>query len=156
MIRLLALDVDGTLTDGAIYLDGKGNELKRFHVQDGMGLALLRKSGVKVALISGRFSPVTGERARELNIDIVHNGTEDKLNCLLSICSDLGIVQNEVAYAGDDINDLECIQWAGKGFAVANAVLQIREASDHVCSREGGSGAVREIAEIIMDLNGRE
>ena len=154
MIRLLAIDVDGTLTDGSIYMDGTGNEFKRFHVQDGMGIALLRKSGVRIALISGRFSPATEKRARELQIDIVINGTEDKLETLKSICRELMIHREEVVFAGDDINDMECIKWAGTGVAVANAVPEVKEAADLVCRKEGGQGAVREVAEwILLQMN---
>lgn len=154
VIRLLALDVDGTLTDGSIYIDGNGNEFKRFNVQDGMGIALLRRSGVKVALISGRFSSATETRARELQIDIVINGTENKLQTLKAICKELFIHPEEVVFAGDDINDIECIRWAGKGVAVANARSEVKKAADLVCLNEGGHGAVREVAEwILQDMD---
>jgi len=120
-----------------------------------MGIALLRRSGVMVALISGRFSPATEARARELKIDMVVNGTGNKLETLRAICSELMISREEVVFAGDDINDIECIRWAGKGVAVANATAEVRDAADMVCQNEGGHGAIREVAEWILREMGR-
>lgn len=155
MIRLLALDVDGTLTDGGLYMDGSGNEFKRFDIQDGMGLVLLREHSVKVAFISGRFSGSTEQRARDLGIEMLYNGVSRKLELLKKIAREMGFSNEEVAFAGDDVNDMDCITWSGLGIAVANARPQVRECADMVTSAPGGYGAVREICEFIIDRNTR-
>ncbi len=156
MIRLAAFDVDGTLTDGGIYLDGEAGEWKRFDVQDGMGLSLLARSGVTLAIISGRYSPVTERRARELGIKHCANGVGEKLPILQELARKLGLSSEEVAFGGDDVNDLPCISWAGLGVAVQNALPEVREAADYVTRRSGGAGAVREMAEYILAYNRSE
>lgn len=154
MYRLFAMDVDGTLTDGGVYVGSNGDEFKRFDIQDGMGIALFRKAGGKVALISGRRSGATERRARELNVDFLVNGTHDKLTELKNIAAGLGISADEVIYAGDDVNDIECARWAGLGVAVANAVSALKREAGRVTERSGGAGAVREIVELAFVLNG--
>jgi 3-deoxy-D-manno-octulosonate 8-phosphate phosphatase (KDO 8-P phosphatase) len=155
MIRLAAFDVDGTLTDGGIYLDGGEGEWKRFDVQDGMGLSLLARSGVVLAIISGRYSPVTERRVRELGIEHCINGVVEKLPVLQELARNLEIAPEEVAFVGDDINDLSCIAWAGLGMAVQNALPEVQEAAAYVTRRSGGFGAVREAAEYILAYNTR-
>lgn len=155
MIRLAAFDVDGTLTDGGIYLDGGEGEWKRFDVQDGMGLSLLARSGVILAIISGRYSPVTARRVRELGIEHCANGVGEKLPVLQELARNLEIAPEEVAFVGDDINDLPCIAWAGLGMAVQNALPEVQEAATYVTRRSGGFGAVREAAEYILTYNNR-
>jgi len=153
MIKLLVLDVDGTLTDGGIYVDGSGNELKRFDIQDGMGLVLLRQNAVKVAIISGRYSEATALRAKELKIEMLFNGTLNKLELLKKISDELNLDKDEIAYAGDDVNDVECIEWSGLGIAVANARPSVKDCADMVTSARGGYGAVREICDKIISMN---
>lgn len=153
MIRLFVLDVDGTLTDGGVWMDGHGGEFKRFDIQDGYGIRMLIESGVRVFFISGRYSPATEQRAKDLRITGCINGTGDKLGDLKKIAEDHGIKQKEIAFAGDDIPDLECIRWAGLGIAVANAVPEVLEASDWKTASPGGYGAVRECAEKIIGMN---
>ncbi|MGI6443211.1 MAG: HAD-IIIA family hydrolase [Synergistaceae bacterium] len=154
MIKLFALDIDGTLTDGGVYMDGLGNEYKRFNTQDGYGLTSLIKSGVKVVFISGRYSPATQRRAQELNITVCINGTNDKLTELKKIAIEYKISKEEIAYAGDDIPDLECIKWAGVGIATKNSVVEIKESADWCTEQSGGNGAIRECAEYIHKING--
>lgn len=153
MIKLVALDVDGTLTDGGVYLDGAGSEFKRFDIQDGMGLVLLRRADVKVAIISGRFSQATEGRARELGVDLVYNGVGDKLPVLKGLAEDLGLTPEEVVFVGDDVNDLDCLRWCGLGIAVANARPEVLEEADRVTVARGGYGAVREAAEMVLAMN---
>ncbi|MDD2378484.1 MULTISPECIES: KdsC family phosphatase [Aminobacterium] len=153
MIKLLVLDVDGTLTDGGVYLDGRGNEFKRFDIQDGMGISRLRQGGVEVAIISGRYSPATEGRAKELGIALLQNGVKNKYEALKKLASDLALPSSQIAYAGDDVNDVECLQWVGLGFAVANAVSEAKKAADRVTTKEGGRGAIREAAEYILAYN---
>ncbi len=156
MIKLFAMDVDGTLTDGGIYMDGAGGEMKRFDVQDGQGIALLLKKGLKVVFISGRRSAPTERRAEDLKITRCVNGIKDKLPELKSIAEELGASAEEVAYAGDDLPDLECVRWAGLGIAVANARPEVIEAADYVTKRGGGNGAIRESADMIIKINDGE
>ena len=149
-IKLLALDVDGTLTDGSVYMDGEGHEFKRFDIQDGMGIAMLRRQGIEIAIVSGRFSASTDQRAKDLGIPFVFNGVKDKLATLVSLSEKLNLKPEEVAYMGDDVNDIECIKWAGLGVAVANARQETKEAADYVTASSGGQGAVREVADMLL------
>ena len=153
MIRLFVMDVDGTMTDGAVFLDGEGGEFKRFDVRDGLGVARLKASGVKPAIISGRCSAVTDRRARELGIAIVVQGAKDKLSELRRLAAELGLSSEEIAYIGDDANDRECIAWAGRGFAPSDARPEAKEAADVVTEASGGYGAVRDAVEDILSFN---
>lgn len=153
-IRLLVLDVDGTLTDGSIFLDGSGNEFKRFHVRDGMGIHRLRASGVETAILSGRYSASTARRAGELGIHLLFNGVKDKLRLLVELAEKLGMTRDEIAYVGDDLNDLDCIRWVGLGCAPADAVGEVRASARYVAEHPGGYGAVRDVAERILCING--
>jgi 3-deoxy-D-manno-octulosonate 8-phosphate phosphatase (KDO 8-P phosphatase) len=149
------MDVDGTLTDGGFYMDGHGGEYKRFDARDGYGIVMLRKSGVDVAFISGRESAATGARARDLGVERVVNGTKDKLPHLVAMADELGLDASEIAFVGDDMPDLECIEWAGLGIAVADAADGILAAADWISPKNGGRGAVRAAAEYILCLNGQ-
>lgn len=149
-IKLLVLDVDGTLTDGSVYMDGEGHEFKRFDIQDGMGIVMLKREGIEVAIISGRFSASTDQRARDLGLSFVFNGVKDKLATLMSLSEKLSLKADEVAYMGDDINDIDCIKWAGFGIAVSNARLEVKEIADYVTKSPGGQGAVREVADLLL------
>ena len=153
LIKLFALDVDGTLTDGGVYMDGKGGEFKRFDIQDGYGIRKLISRGVKVYFISGRYSAATQQRADDLRITGCIKGTRHKLAELKALAENHRASPAEVAFAGDDIPDLECIEWAGLGIAVANAVPEVLRASDWKTERTGGNGAIRECAEKIIEMN---
>ncbi len=155
IIRLFALDVDGTLTDGGVYLDGSGSEYKRFDVRDGMGFALLRRAGVEIAWISGRFSAATARRASELQVFRLFNGVEEKLPALQALTEELGISLEETAYMGDDVNDLACLRSAGLALAPSDAVEEVRSAADMVTPSRAGHGAVRDAAEFILAHNRR-
>jgi 3-deoxy-D-manno-octulosonate 8-phosphate phosphatase (KDO 8-P phosphatase) len=144
------MDVDGTLTDGGFYMDGSGVEYKRFDVKDGYGIVMLQKSGVEAAFISGRRSAATDARARELGVERVVNGAKDKLPHLVAMADELGLDASEVAFVGDDMPDLECIEWAGLGIAVADAADEVLAAADWVSPKDGGKGAVRAAAEYIL------
>ena len=154
-IKLLVLDVDGTLTDGGVYMDGRGGEFKRFDVRDGMGIVRLRAAGVRTAFLSGRRSEATSQRAADLGVKLLFNGVREKLPVLRSLLSDLSLFAEEAAYMGDDVNDVDCLRAAGLAFAPADAVLEAKAAADFVTSAKGGGGAVREAAEHIISLNKR-
>lgn len=153
-IKLLAMDVDGVLTDGMIGFDSEGREIKFFHVRDGMGICALMEKGVKVAFISGRFSEVTAHRARDLGVTLVFQGVRDKLGRLVELALELGVTREEVAYIGDDVNDIPCIEWAGFGVAVADAPAEVRNAASYVTLTRGGHGAVREVCDLILKSMG--
>ena len=153
-IRLLALDVDGVLTDGTFAYDDAGGELKQFHVADGLGLVLLRLQGVEVAWISGRKSAIVERRAQELGVTSVSQGIRDKRVALHQIAEALQIPLASTAYVGDDWNDLPAFAAAGIRIAVANAVAEVREQADVVTGRAGGQGAVREVCELLLDARG--
>ena len=153
-IKLLALDVDGVLTNGAIYYGNSGEELKAFNIKDGLGIKLLQKSGVTVAIITGRQSDIVQRRATELGIDAVIQGREDKLAALEELARSLGINLSECAYMGDDLPDLSAITTAGLGMTVADACTTVAVAADWQSSLAGGAGAVREACEFLLDASG--
>ncbi len=146
--------MDGTLTDGGVALDGSGGEWKRFDIQDGMGIFRLQKRGVEVALISGRRSEATARRARELGIREVVNGVGEKLPALQELCRTRQVLPEEVCFVGDDLNDIDCIRWSGLGVAVRNARLEVKAMADWITPSCGGYGAVRDVADKILALNG--
>jgi len=156
LIKLFALDIDGTLTDDGVYMDGNGGELKRFSVRDGYGIVMLKKEGIKVAFISGRYSAATRQRAENLAVDACINGTKEKLNDLQRLARDWDIKRDEIAYAGDDIPDLECLKWAKLGMAPCDASNPAKEAADWISQFKGGFGAIRECAEKIIEINAKE
>lgn len=149
-IRLLVLDVDGVLTDGRIYLDGRGEEIKVFDVKDGYGLSRLIKAGVEVALITGRSSPAVARRAEELGIIEVHQGVADKEALLDEILGSRGLTQEEVCCVGDDIPDIPLLKRAGLAVAVADAAAEVCAAATLITKSKGGRGAVREVCEMIL------
>ncbi len=153
-IRLLALDVDGVLTDGQLYFDTRGNELKAFYTPDGLGLKLLQSVGITLALITGRSSPMVSERASSLGIEHVYQGQDDKLGAFMNLLEVTGVAPEETCYAGDDWIDLPVLRRAGLAVSVPGADAAVRERVHWVTSREGGRGAVREICQLILDAQG--
>jgi 3-deoxy-D-manno-octulosonate 8-phosphate phosphatase (KDO 8-P phosphatase) len=154
-IRLLALDVDGVLTDGRIYYGNNGEELKAFNIKDGLGIKLLQDCGVHVAIITGRESKIVARRARELGITDVIQGREDKLVALQELCRLHGLTPGDCAYMGDDLPDLGAIAAAGLGMTVADGSATVRAAADWCSSLPGGGGAVREACEYLMRSRGQ-
>lgn len=154
-IKLLVLDVDGVMTDGRIvYTDG-GEETKAFDVKDGHGIKMLMRSGVSVGLLTGRESRVVQHRARDLDIDIVHQGAHDKLSVFERILREKGLKGEEVCYVGDDLVDLPVMKRAGLSISVADASEELKGCVDYVTERSGGRGAVREVCELILKAQGK-
>jgi 3-deoxy-D-manno-octulosonate 8-phosphate phosphatase (KDO 8-P phosphatase) len=149
-VRLLALDVDGVLTDGCIYYGNSGEELKAFNIKDGLGIKLLQSAGVSVAIITGRSSDIVQRRASELGISEIIQGREDKLTALQQLAQRLDIDLQECAYMGDDLPDLAAIRAAGVGMTVADAVATVASHSDWQSQSAGGHGAVREACEYLL------
>jgi 3-deoxy-D-manno-octulosonate 8-phosphate phosphatase (KDO 8-P phosphatase) len=153
-LRLLALDVDGVLTDGRLYYGNDGEELKAFSIRDGLGIKLLARSGVQVAIITGRRSHIVERRARELGIAHVIQGREDKGQALEELCRDLHIELSACAYMGDDLPDLSALRRCGFSLTVANACPEVIAAAQWVSRARGGDGAVREACEALLRARG--
>ncbi|MGE5759186.1 MAG: KdsC family phosphatase [Gemmatimonadota bacterium] len=157
-LRLVALDVDGVLTDGGIYLGRVGDhavELKRFDIQDGLAVLLLRAAGITVVLLSGRSSEATTLRAREIGVDeVVQDDAARKLPAFEALLARRGIALDACAFAGDDLADLPVLRRVALPIAVANAVAEVRAVATYVTAAPGGRGAVREIAEAILKARG--
>lgn len=149
-IRLLALDVDGVLTDGRLYFAEDGQELKTFDTQDGHGIKMLQQSGVICAIITGRNTKLVERRTKNLGITHLLQGREDKLVALRELSAELGIALDNMAYVGDDWPDLPAIRAAGLGVAVANAHNELHTHADYVTRLEGGRGAVREVCDLLL------
>jgi len=154
-IEMLALDVDGVLTDGTLIINSDGSESKFFNTLDGHGIRMWRRAGLKVALISGRASGPTQRRAEQLEIEYVFEDCHYKLPVIKELVEKLDLSPENVAYVGDDLPDLPVIRYVGFGVAVANAVDEVKRYADYVTTRPGGSGAVREVIEYILRNSGR-
>ncbi|MEP0822579.1 MAG: HAD-IIIA family hydrolase [Ignavibacterium sp.] len=149
-ITLLLLDVDGVLTDGGIYYTESGEEMKRFHTQDGYGLVKLQKAGVAVALLTGRYSRLVERRAKELGISEVYQNVEDKAQAYAAIKTRLGLTDRQIAYVGDDEPDLQVLRQVGFSAVPADAAKVVRGEVHYVCKQKGGEGAVREVVDLIL------
>jgi 3-deoxy-D-manno-octulosonate 8-phosphate phosphatase (KDO 8-P phosphatase) len=154
LIRMLVLDVDGVLTDGRLYFDNNGNELKTFSTRDGVGLRSLLQCGVELALITGRQSEVVSLRAAQLGIRHVYQGSADKLKAFNQLLEKTGIDEQHVCYAGDDWIDLPVLQRVGLAVTVPETDKIIRDNVHWITSRGGGMGAVREICNLILAAQG--
>jgi 3-deoxy-D-manno-octulosonate 8-phosphate phosphatase (KDO 8-P phosphatase) len=148
-IRLFLCDVDGVLTDGSVFIGGR-EEIKRFNIQDGLGLVRLRRAGLKVGWVSNRPSPATARRARELKIDFLRQEKGSKVSVVERLLAQTGFGWDEVCYMGDDIVDLGVLKRAGVAVAVANGVAEARAAADYITRAGGGQGAVREVVELVL------
>jgi 3-deoxy-D-manno-octulosonate 8-phosphate phosphatase (KDO 8-P phosphatase) len=157
-IRLLGLDVDGVLTDNAIYVgpvDGRRVELKRFDIQDGLGLGLLRGTSIHVAWVSGRVSDATELRARELRIPtLIQDAGARKVPAMNELLARLGLDWSQVAFVGDDLADLPVLRRAALPIAVRNAVAEVKAVAKWVTDARGGEGAVREVVEALLRARG--
>lgn len=149
-IKLVSLDVDGTLTDSGIYYDNSGLELKKFGTKDGLGIAQLQRSGVKCVIITGRKSALVERRAAELKISRTLQGVEDKKQALQALMAEFAVTPEQTMAVGDDCNDLPQFEAAGFCACPADAHPYIRRTADLVLTQDGGRGAVREICDLIM------
>lgn len=149
-IKCLICDVDGVLTDGLLYMDNHGNELKAFHVQDGMGLKLLMAAGIEVAVITASVNKVIDHRMQQLGITHYFKGQIDKCAAYTELKQRLGLQDEQFAYIGDDLPDLPVLRQTGLGVTVANGVCQLKEFACWTTVAHGGRGAVRELCELIL------
>lgn len=149
-IRLLLLDVDGVLTDGRIIIDDRGVETKHFHVRDGQGISLLKRSGIEVGFLTGRSSRAVRHRAKELRVSLLFQGVQDKLRIYEQIKKKSRLSDREIAYIGDDIIDLPVLGSVGLSVMVGDGSAELRRHTDYVTVAQGGMGAVREVAELLL------
>jgi 3-deoxy-D-manno-octulosonate 8-phosphate phosphatase (KDO 8-P phosphatase) len=154
-IKLLLMDCDGVLTDGRVWLFENGEEQKGFHTRDGLGIELLHRAGLRSGIISGRTSAAVQKRAEGLGMSFVIQGCEDKRRAFAETLEQAGVENLEVAYIGDDLNDIPLMLQSGLGVAVADAAPETREHAHYVTTTAGGFGAVREVVELILKAQGR-
>lgn len=154
MIELLVLDVDGTMTDGGVYYDATGNELKKFAIKDGAGLVMAHAAGVRAMICTGRSCEAVNRRAADLGIE-VFQGVRDKAAFLRQYLAEHGLSRDQVAYCGDDLNDLAAMALCGFVACPADAVQAVRSRADYICPQKGGEGAVRGAVEEILRRDGR-
>lgn len=151
MYKLFVMDVDGTLTDGKIYMSSEGEAIKAFNVRDGYGLkCIIKKSNLKTAIITGRKSKLVQRRAEELEIDYIYQGIEDKQICLEQLMNQVKCSYSDVVYMGDDVNDLSCMEKVGLSCCPADAHEKVKSIAKYVAQSKGGQGAVREVIDMIV------
>lgn len=153
-IRLLATDVDGVLTDAGMYYSESGDEWKKFNTRDGMGIKLLQRAGFITAIVTQERTRLVARRAEKLAIPELHQGVMDKLSLIREMAARHGLSLEQVAYIGDDVNDLESLKAVGFSASPADGMPEIRRAVDYVCLKKGGEGAVRELADMILEVHG--
>ena len=153
-IRMLVLDVDGVLTDGNLYFDSNGNEMKAFSTRDGLGLRSLQLCGIELALITGRQSAIVDRRAEQLGIRHVYQGCNDKLNAFNHLLEKTGFDEQQVCYAGDDWIDLPVLERVGLSVTVSDADKIVKDSVHWITSNRGGKGAVREICNLVLATQG--
>jgi len=153
-VQFVVCDVDGTLTDGTIQVDTRGEETKSFSVVDGLGIALLLRAGIDVAFLSARPSAVVERRARELGVERCWTGVAQKRPHLERVLEERAIDARNVCYVGDDLNDIACLRFVGFPVAVADARPEVRACAEYTTTARGGHGAVRELAELVLNARG--
>jgi 3-deoxy-D-manno-octulosonate 8-phosphate phosphatase (KDO 8-P phosphatase) len=149
-IRLFATDVDGVLTDAGMYYSESGDEWKKFNTRDGMGIKLLQKAGLITAIVTQERTRLVARRAEKLAIPELHQGVMDKLSVVRDMAKRHGISLSQVAYIGDDVNDIEALKAVGLSASPADGIPQVLDIVDYRCRQKGGEGAVRELAEMIL------
>jgi len=154
-IQLLLSDVDGVLTDGGVIFDNGGIEIKRFHIRDGLAIKLWQQAGRKFGLVTGRASHIVQLRAGELGVELVRQGVDDKLAAVKQIMAEYRLSPQQVAFIGDDLPDLPVLRYVGFGAAVRDACDEMLAAAHYVTAAPGGTGALREVVELLLKAQGR-
>jgi len=149
-VKLILTDVDGVLTDGGRYFSKNGEELKKFHTRDGMGVNLLLRNGIKTAIVTKEKSPITKKWAIEMNVAKTYSGVIFKEKILSKICTDFKVNPNEIGYIGDDVNDIELLKKVGFSACPHDGSSFTKKSVDYVCKIDGGQGSFREIADLIL------
>ncbi|MCK4463035.1 MAG: HAD hydrolase family protein [Candidatus Omnitrophica bacterium] len=154
-IKLLLLDVDGVLTDGRIIYGTYGDELKNFDVNDGLGMMLVKRAGIRCAIITAKGSTVVKKRARDLKVDKVYSNFHYKIKALKNITKKFKIKNEEICFVGDDIIDVPILKRIGLAIAVPNAMDEVKEIAHYITKKNGGRGAVREVCDILLKAQGK-
>lgn len=154
-IKAFIFDVDGVLTDGTLYYTPAGEVMKRFFVQDGVAIKMLMDEGIEVGIISAKDSKAALHRLKELGIENIYMGAEDKYEVYIKFLNEKGLSEDVVCYMGDDVPDLQIMKKTALSFAPANACMEVKEAADYVTEKKGGEGAVREAIEILLKAKGK-
>ena len=149
-LKLFATDVDGVLTDAGMYYGESGEELKKFNTRDGMGIKLLQAEGVMIAIITMEQTKIVARRAKKLGVTEVFQGAKDKVSVLAHLSEKFNIPFEQMAYMGDDVNDVGALQTVGYAAAPADCVDQVRQMVHYICQKKGGEGAVREVIDMIL------
>lgn len=149
------MDVDGVLTDAGMYYSESGDELKKFNTRDGMGIKMLQASGFVTAFITREKTAIVERRGQKLAVPEVHQGVDDKLTVLTRLAGEYGLTLEQVAYVGDDVNDLEALRAVGFSAAPADAIPIVLQAVHYVCAKKGGEGAVRELTDLLLVARGK-
>jgi len=152
-IKLILTDVDGVLTDAGMYYTESGDEFKKFNTRDGMGVKLLKEKGFMVGIVTTENSSIVDRRAKKLNIDMVYKGVEDKRKVFKEIMKQYNLMENEIAYIGEDINDLDIVKLSGFSATVSDGMDIVKKNVDYICKKKGGEGAFREFAELFLCLH---
>jgi N-acylneuraminate cytidylyltransferase len=150
-VKALVMDVDGVLTDAGMYYSETGDELKKFNTRDAQGIELLLKKRFLVAIITKEKTKLVEQRAKKMKIKDVFQGVGNKLSCLKKFASTHNLALDEIAYIGDDINDLDVLKSAGLSITVNDATDKVKKVSDYVTKNKGGCGAVREVCELLLE-----
>ena len=152
MIKLLATDVDGTLTDGGMYYTTKGDVMKKFHARDGMGVNLLKRRNIPTVLITKEMNSINKKWAKNMNIKKVYEGIQEKEKLVKTLCNQFKIRSGEICYIGDDVNDIELMKNIGLSACPADANYIVKKESDVILKTQGGKGALREVVDLIMSV----
>lgn len=151
-IKVIVLDVDGTLTDGGVYIDSNGVETKKFNIKDGGGIALATRAGYEFMILTGRNSYCVEKRAQELKIKYLYQGVDNKIDVLESFMKENSLKPENVVYMGDDFNDLDCMKLVGFVACPADAMQCVKEIADFISEHNGGFGAVRDLCEMLLKV----
>lgn len=149
-IKIVLTDVDGVLTDGGMYYTKDGDVMKRFHARDGMGVSLLRKNDIPTIIVTKETTEMVRKWSKKMNISKLCEGIQNKGNVIDEICKEFGIGPNEMAYIGDDVNDIELLKKVGFSAVPADSINEVKEISDYICKTNSGQGVFREIVDLIL------
>ena len=149
-IKLVITDVDGVLTDGGMYYSPEGDIMKKFHVRDGMGVTLLRRNNIPTVIVTKEETIMVKRWAEKMKIEKLYDGIKNKEDLLKNICDDFDLKESEIAYIGDDVNDLELMKRVGFSATPSDGIKQAKNLADYICALKGGGGVLREIADLIL------
>jgi YrbI family 3-deoxy-D-manno-octulosonate 8-phosphate phosphatase len=149
-IKILLTDVDGVLTDGGMYYTSTGDAMKKFHTRDGMGVNLLKKSGIPTIIVTKEKTKMVRSWAKKMNVSHIYDGILQKEKILKEICKKYSVTSSQIAYIGDDINDIELLKKVGFSVTPNDGILDAQNIVDYICKKKGGDGVLREVADIIL------